>query len=284
MENETIINQLPVDRTTCFSNDKEEQSDKVQKQQGKLLAKLGPFLKKFLESEERILYAVPAVAPMSALEQALKGWHVYYLKACALVFTTKRVLYMPTGMNGKPRRSLAQARYGDIAGFTLKGMLSGSFELVYKSGRKEKFTIQTMGDWKKINSFLTRYIPGGEATDRRDRHFLCPRCAKPLVKDIYACPSCRLAFKTPAQAIKFALLVPGGGFFLTGHFWFGIQGALADIVIFIFVFSAAVAAHGRAELIVGPVFMLVLLVLNKLVAVAHVKYHVGQFMPTENLT
>ncbi len=281
MSDEAILTQLPIDRAVCFANDKGEQSDKIQKQQSKLLGKLGPFLKKFLEPDERILYAAPAVAPMSVLEQALKGWHVYYLKACALVFTTKRILYIPTGMNGKPRQSLAQARYGDIASFTIKGMLTGTFAIAYKSGRKEKFMIQVMGDWKKINSFLAKYVPGGEATERRDRHFLCPRCIKPLNKDVYTCPSCRMAFKIPAQAIKFALLVPGGGFFLTGHFWFGIQGALVDVLLLIFVLSTLVAAHGKAELLPASVMMLVLLALNKLVAVQHVKFHVAQYMPME---
>jgi len=284
MENDAIVNQLPVDRAVCYSNDKGEQSDKVQKQQAKLLAKLGPFVRKFLEPDERILYALPAVAPLSALEQFFTGWHVYYLKACALVFTSKRMLYLPTTTGGKPRQSLAQARYGDIASFTAKGMLNGHLELAYKGGRREKFTIQSFGEWKKLNAFLPKLVPGGEPTDRRDRHFLCPRCAKPLARDVYACPSCRLAFKTPSQALWFALLVPGGGYFLTGHFWFGVQGVLTDLLIFIFVLTTLVASHGKTELMAAPFVILVLLALNKLVAVQHVKYFVGQFLPDSKLT
>ncbi len=278
MDNEAVLNQLPVDRAVCLTNEKGEQSDKARKQQARVLGRLGQFVQKFMEPEERILYAAPAVAPMTALEQVLKGWHVYYLKACALVFTDRRILYLPTTTGGKPRNSLAQARYGDISDFKIKGLLGGTLELAYKNGRKETFTIQGMGDRKKIESFLGKKVPGGEPTDRRDRHFLCPRCLKPLVADKYLCPSCRLAFRTPGQAVKYALLLPGGGFFLTGHVWFGLQSALADIILFVMFLSTLVAAHGKPELMGASVFMLVLMALNKLVALMHARHHVGQYL------
>jgi hypothetical protein len=185
-------------------------------------------------------------------------------------------------MNGKPRQSMAQMRYGDIASYNLKGMLSTTFEVTYKSGRKETFTIQTMGDRKKIGSFLAKYVPGGEATNVRDRHFLCPRCAKPLVKDNYVCPSCRMAFKTPAQAVKFALLVPGGGFFQTGHFWFGVQGALVDLIEIVLLIAVIDEVRKGSPEAASVIFaFLLILVANKLAAVQHVKFHVAQYMPVE---
>jgi hypothetical protein len=281
MENNAVLNSLPLDRATCFTNDKGEQSEKVQKQQTKLLAKLGPFVKKFLEPEERILYAVTAIAPMSKLDMFLKGWHVYYLKSCALVFTDRRILYMPTAMNGRPKQSLAQLRYGDIEKYSIKGILNGAFEVVFKNGRKESFTINVAGDFKKMKAFLPRYIPGGQPTDQKDRHFLCPRCAKPLAKDKYVCPSCRLKFKLPAGLVKKALLIPGGGYFITGHFWFGVQGALAELVLVSFVLSTLIAAHGKVELMPASIIMLVLLVLYKLLSVQHVKYFAEQFIPDD---
>lgn len=281
MDNGTILNQLPIDRAVCLTDVKGETSDKVRKNQAKLLGKLGPFLLKFLDPDERILYVSPAVAPISALEQFFKGWHVYYLKSCALVFTNQRIMCLPTTTGGKPRRMLSQARYGDLVGFKVKGLLGGTLELAYKRGRKETFTIQSGGDRKKIESFLGRQVPGGLPTDRRDRHSLCPRCAKPLAADKYLCPSCRLAFKTPAQALRFSLLVPGGGFFLTGHVWFGAQSALAELIIFILFLSTMVAAHGKVELMGASIFIVVLLTLNKLVAIDHARYYVRQFMPAE---
>lgn len=281
VDNEPVLNQLPIDRAACFSNEKGEPSDKVRKHQGRVLGKVGQFLQGFMEPEERILRAVPAVAPISALEQFFKGWHVYYLKSCVLVFTTKRVLCLPTSTGGKPRRMLSQARYGDLTGFKVRGLLGGTLELSYKSGRRETFTIQAGGDRKKAEALLSKLVPGGEPTDRRERHHLCPRCAKPLDKDIYLCPSCRLAFKTPAQAVKFAMLVPGGGFFLTGHVWFGVQSALAELIIFILFLSALLSAHGRAELLAAPIFLLVLLAINRLVAMEHARYYVRQFMPAK---
>ncbi len=41
MENEAILNQLPIDREVCFTNEKGEPSDKVKKHQGKVLGKVG---------------------------------------------------------------------------------------------------------------------------------------------------------------------------------------------------------------------------------------------------
>jgi hypothetical protein len=282
MENDTILNVLPIDRTTCFSNDKGEPTEKIRKQQTKLLAKLGPFLKKFLEPEERILYAASAIAPMSKMDMFFKGWHVYYLKSCALVFTDRRVLYLPTTMNGKPKQSLAQARYGDIDKYSIKGILNGAFEIVYKSGRKESFTINSAGDFKKIKAFLPRYLPGGQPTDRRDQHFLCPRCAKPLAKDNYMCPSCRLKFKTPAGLIKKALLIPGGGYFVTGHYWFGVQGALTDLVTIwlaiVLIIGLITKEMTKIELLI---FFVPLLFLTKLMTILHVKYFAEQYIPDD---
>jgi hypothetical protein len=281
VENNAILNTLPIDRAVCFSNEKGEPSEKAQKQQTKLLFKLWPFTKRFMESEERLLFAVSAIAPMSKLDMFFKGWHVYYLKSCALVFTDRRILYMPTSTNGKPKQSLAQIRYGDIVNYTIKGILNGAFEIVYKNGRKENFTINTTGDFKKMRSFLPRYIPGGQTTDKRERHSLCPRCTKPLVKDNYSCPSCHFKFKTPSDLIKKAILIPGGGYFLTGHFWFGMQGALAEIVLLIILLSTLVAAHGKAELMPASVVFLIVIVLNKLLVIEHVKYFAQQYMPLD---
>jgi hypothetical protein len=283
MDNNTLLNALPIDRTICFSNDKGEQSEKTKKQQEKLLSKLGSFLKKYLEPEERILYAATAIAPMSKLDMFFKGWHVYYLKSCALVFTDRRFMYIPTDMSGKPKQSLAQVRYGDVDKYSIKGILNGAFEVIYKSGRKESFTINVAGDFKKMKAFLPKYIPGGQPTDKRDRHFLCPRCAKPLLKDSYVCPSCRFKFKTPSELIKKALLIPGGGYFLTGHFWFGVQGALVEVLLLIFLLSTLVAAHGKAELMPAFIVFLVIVVLNKLTNIEHIKYFAQQYMPEEKI-
>lgn len=281
MDSEAIVNQLPVDRAACFSNEKGEPSDKVKRNQGKVLGRVGTFLQRFLEPEERILYASPAVAPISALEQFFKGWHVYYLKSCLLVLTTRRIVCLPTTTGGRPRRMLSQARYGDLAGFKARGVLGGTLELAYKSGKKEAFTVQSGGDRKKLEALLAKLVPGGEPTDRRERHHLCPRCAKPLSRDKYICPACRLAFRAPAQAVRFALLIPGGGFFLTGHVWFGVQSALAELIIFIMFLSTLVAAHGKVPLMGASIFLLAMIVLNKLVAIDHARYYIRQFMPAD---
>jgi hypothetical protein len=281
MDDTTILNQLPIDRSICFSTEKGEQSGKVQKQQGKLLAKLGPFLKKILEPDEKILYALPAMRPMTAVDHLFRGWHAYYIKACALVFTNKRMLYLSTGANGKPRLSPAQARYGDITSFATKGWLSWYLELVYKSGRKEQFTIQAAGTKKKANSFLPKLVPGGEGTDRRERHFLCPRCVKPLAKDVYLCPSCRLQFKTMSQAVRYALLVPGGGYFFTGHTGYGILTVAVELLFVIILLSTMVAAHGNGELMAAPVLLLVLFAAYQIVGMEHARDFVEQYIPVE---
>lgn len=280
MDNDAIINQLPVDRAVCFANDKGEQSDKVQKAQAKLLAKLGPFVKKFLEPDEKILYAIPAMRPISGIDHLFRGWHAYYIKACALVFTSKRIIYLPTGANGKPQLSPAQARYGDITSFAAKGLLGWYLELVYQNGSKERFTVQLMSAKKKVKLLLSKLIPGHEGTDRHERHFLCPRCAKPLTKGVYICPSCRLAFKTQAQAVKFALLVPGGGYFFTGHTAFGVINVLVELFLVILILSSLVAAHGNGELMAAPLGLLVLLVVYRIVGMEHARDFVEQYIPT----
>jgi hypothetical protein len=97
------------------------------------------------------------------------------------------------------------------------------------------------------------------------------------------CPSCRLRFKTPSELIKKAMLIPGGGYFITGHFWFGVQGALAELILLILLLSTFVAAHGKAELMPAFVVFLVVVVLNKLLTIEHVKYFAQQYIPEDKI-
>jgi len=76
----------------------------------------------------------------------------------------------------------------------------------------------------------------------------CPECSAALTRGIYECPHCRLQFKDEATALKRSILIPGGGFFYTGHPFLGLLHAITDLILILFVVVGAITALG----VMGP--------------------------------
>ncbi len=207
---------LPVNKKICFSNHENQFKEKIIKDQTKILKKFSSFLKPLLEPGEEIWLGVEATSPMSFLEQWTTGWVIYYLKRCVLIFTNKRILHFPTKHDFTPKHSVSQIRYGDIEEFKLSGFLGRVLKIEYKSGKKEKFYYIKSREFKKLRTLEQLFIKN-QPSNIGERHFLCPRCVTPLVKDIFSCPNCHLEFKNMRDAIRLSLLFPGGGYFYTKH-------------------------------------------------------------------
>ena len=271
---------LPINKEICFSNHENQFKEKVMKDQAKILKKFSSFLKPLLEPGEEIWLGVEATSPMSFLEQWTTGWVIYYLKRCVLIFTNKRILHFPTKHDFMPKHSVSQIRYGDIEEFKLSGFLGRALKIEYKSGKKEKFYYVKSREFKKLRMLEQRFIKN-QPSNVGERHFLCPRCVTPLVKDIFSCPNCHLEFKNMKDAIKLSLLFPGGGYFYTGHPVVGIMDAITEGVLLLGLLGHLLKAWSTMQSWGFVLLFAILLFYEKLITIYHAKQYIREYIPTD---
>ena len=117
------------------------------------------------------------------------------------------------------------------------------------------------------------------------RHHLCPKCTAQLTIGVYVCPSCKLEFKNEQKARNLSILVPGGGYFYTGHPVLGIGDALVETLLIFMVLSTLVnLAVGEESSVLLPVVVAFgfILFLEKLYTIYHAKHYVKEYIPVED--
>ena len=219
---------LRINQDVCFTTHNNKLHMGATKRQLKILRDVAPLLKQVLKPDEEILLAVRPASPMSWFEQLTTGWIIYLLKRCVLVFTNKRILHLPTNINFKPKASVAQIPYGDIAEIKVSGFLGRALKLKYRTGKTEDFNYVESPEFKKLKALLPTLPKGGQPSEVSERHHLCPRCQARLVKEKFTCPRCQLQFKDGERAIRLSVLYPGGGYFYTGHPVLGLGDAVTE--------------------------------------------------------
>jgi len=275
---------LRINQDVCFTAHNNKFHKGTRDRQLKILRGLAPTLKQVLKPDEEIWLVVRAVSPMSWFEQLTTGWMIYYLKRCVLIFTNKRILHLPTTMNFKPKVSVAQVLYGDIAETKLAGFLGRALTLQYKSGKKESFNYIEPRDFKKLKVLLPSLPKESQPSEVSERHHLCPRCQARLLKWKYTCPSCQLQFKDGERAIKLSILYPGGGYFYTGHPILGIGDAIVEAALLVLIVGEMIALPTGET---GPerwglvgVFVLALIA-EKAQTIYHARHYVNEYIPLE---
>ena len=275
---------LPINKEICFTTKKGEYSEKIMKQQTKILTSFSPFLKKILDPGEEIFLSVKATSPTSVLEQFTIGWIFIYIKRCMLIFTNKRILHFPTRTNFSPKQSVAQIGYGDIEEVKLSGFLGRTLKMEYKSGKKEKFYYIPSTEFKKLKTLIPNLATGAQPSVVMERYHLCPQCIAPLQKNVFSCPSCHLEFKNLKQAIRLSLLFPGGGYFYAGHPIMGIGDAIVETVLIIVLISAFISAFTSPDpfaawaTIIPVAFFLSL---EKMITIYDTKHFINEYIPVD---
>jgi len=275
---------LPVNQESAFSTPKGEFRERVKKTQLKALRKYQELLKQFLEPGEEIHLVMQGCSPLSLMEQLTMGRLIYFIRRCTLVVTNKRILHFPATADFSPRHSVAQIRYGDVETIKPSGFLGSRFTVKYRNGVKETFLYVKQS--RKLKAILPKLKLAGEpASLFRGRHHLCPRCTVPLEPGVYKCWKCGLEFKSMKTAMALSILLPGGGYFYTGHPFLGIGGAVAEIILLVIAgLSLFSVLFGTAD----PVGNLVLLavfgavfVFEKLLTVYHARHFVKEYIPVD---
>lgn len=269
---------LPLDREILFSNHKNVYNKRVEKRQTTLLKGV-PFIKNFLEDDEKILLVTTGCSPVSLVEQLVTGWIFIYLKRSLFVFTHKRIFHIPTTMNYSYRDSIAQIPYADCAFIKMRG---STLIVEYKNGRKEKFHYVARRERKKIRALLETISLEGSPSRTQIRVHLCPRCTDELEREKYTCPNCHLEFKDKAEAKKISLIYPGGGYFYTRHPFLGLGDAITETILIILViaslFNVIKGVEGSG---VELLIFALALAIEKAVTVYHSNHFIEEYIPKE---
>ena len=232
---------LPVDRDILFTNERNVYQAGIEKRQRKWFVKLS-FLKSFLLSGERILRIAPARSPIRWKEQIITGGFFLGLERALLVFTSYRILHIPTDSAYAYRQCIAQIRYRDIRSIEMRRQ---TLSIAYKNGQTERFGGVAFRERKKIRQLLPALPLMKQVLQPVGRRHLCPRCTAVLSEQTMRCRRCELPFKSKRIAGLMALLFPGGGYFYSRMFFPGtIFFALEALVLSMLVAIGVVLRSG----------------------------------------
>jgi len=276
--------EIPVAEDVIFSDHRGRRRSGIERKQRTLLRKATPLLKVVLAPDEKVLLVAEAVSPISVLDYLTTGWLVALLRQCLLVVTERRILQIPAKYGFVPASSISQIRFEDLESAAVTGGLGQKLKLKYGGGKKEQFTHLRGAAAKKLKQLLVGKLGMSQASLALGRVYLCPRCARPLEPDADRCGGCDLAFKTKAKALKYSLLVPGGGYFYTGHPLLGIGDAIVETLLIVLVIASLIGAVGGdpdPNLWVSVAFFSALLAWEKLVSVYHANHYAEECLPAD---
>lgn len=270
---------LPVDRDILFTDDYNVYQAAAEKRQRQWIVKLS-FLKNFLLSGERILRITPARSPMKWYLQLFTAGCFLGMENAFLVFTTYRILHIPTGSNYAYRQSIAQVRYRDIRRIRLRWR---TLEIDYKNGRSERFSGVALRERKKINQLLPALPLVKQVLQPVGRRHLCPRCGAVLSERKMSCRRCELPFKSKGMAGVMASLFPGGGHFYARLYYPGLVFSVLEVLLMalIVVVGASLVPVNeyRALILVGSVLVLSAV---KAVGWLHAGHFIAQYVPQKS--
>lgn len=273
--NKTVMG-LPVNKKFMFTNVKGVEKKGIKQRQTKLLKKL-EFLPRFLKEGEEIYLVTTGCSPVSLIEQITTGMIVFYIKRSMLVFTNKRILHIPTTVGYNFRHSIAQINFNDCDSIKMSW---GTLKIRYKNKKKENFIKIGGKERGKIKQLVQKINIKGEPSKHQQRFHRCPSCTRALPAVVANCPSCRLEFKSRPRAQLLSLLLPGGGYFYTGHWFLGLMDFLVEaLLIFLVITSYIEPDPADPDPAATTIVLLVILAIEKLTTVYHATHYVREFIP-----
>ncbi|MDP9262956.1 MAG: zinc ribbon domain-containing protein [Acidobacteriota bacterium] len=213
-----------------YTNAKGEEKGSLHKSADNLLGRLNEPLRRLLEPGEAVFYVCRAQAPLNSLEQLVGGWYVLYQTRVVLVFTSRRMLHLLVNNRGDWRRGLRDVRWGDVPNARVKGTLTRSLKLEYRNLSTETYTRLRYRDGAKLRVLLPPLLEASrsELSPMQGMVPHCPDCFAILTPRAYLCPHCGLVFRDEKTLLRRTLLIPGGGYFYTGQWGFGVLSALYE--------------------------------------------------------
>jgi hypothetical protein len=276
---------ISVRQDVLFTNDKGEDKRQVQKRSERALQKLAPALQRVLLPEETVLYIAQARSPLSVVEQLTAAWWTSLLAASAIVITNKRILFFPVKRNGSWRESVRALQWGDLEEVKPKGALVRNVTFKSKNGTKTTYTNFRRADSKKIAAIATALLPAasGELTSSHGWIQLCPDCRNVLTLGQYFCSGCGLTFKNEKSMVTRSILLPGGGYFYTGHPLVAVIPAIVEgflvLEILIFLFAGLASPKAMPNVFSGLALLGLFWTIETAVTILHCRRYVREYIP-----
>ena len=268
-----------------FTNDKGEENRRIQKRSEKMLQKLHLALQRMLLPDETVLYVMPARSPLTVVEQLTAAWWTALLAASAIVITNRRILFFPVKRDGSWRESIRAVQWGDLHEVKPKGLLVRNVTFKFKNGTKTTYTNFRRGDAKKIAAIGAILIPAGsgEVTSAQALVQLCPDCRNPLTPGQYSCSGCGLIFKNEKSMVTRSILLPGGGYFYTGHPLVAVIPAVIEGILVLELLLLLFAGLGSPQVMRNVLPLLLVLgvfwAIETAVTILHCRRYVRDFIP-----
>jgi Bacterial PH domain len=281
----TMMDGISIRNDVLSTNDKGEEKESVQKRTGKILQKLCPALQRILGPGEVVMYAMPSRSPLSVIEQLTAAWWTALLAACAIVVTNKRILFFPVKRDGSWRESVRAVNWGDLEEIKAKGVLVTNVSFKFKNGSKVTYTNFRRSDAKKLTTIASIVIPAasGEQTAANRTVQLCPDCCNILTEGQYSCASCGLVFKNEKTMVTRSIILPGGGYFYTGHPLVAILPAIIEaflvVEILLILFLGLSSPNAVPELFARLVVLAIFWGLETGITILHCRRYVRDFIP-----
>jgi hypothetical protein len=281
----TMIDGMSVRNDVLFTNDKGEDKRQIQKRSGKALQKLIPALQRVLLPTETVLYLAQARSPLTALEQLTAAWWTALLAASVIVITNKRILFFPVKRDGSWRESVRALHWGDLEEVKPKGLLARNVTFKSKNGTKATYTNFRRADAKKIAAIATALLPAasGESTATHDWVQLCPACRNILTLGQYSCSGCGLTFKNEKSMVTRSILLPGGGYFYTGHPLIAMLPAVVEgllvLEILVLLFAGLASPKAMPNILSGLLLLGLFWALETAVTILHCRRYVREYIP-----
>ncbi|HEV8385629.1 MAG TPA: hypothetical protein VGQ11_12220 [Candidatus Acidoferrales bacterium] len=288
---------IPVRLDTLYADSEGAEKKSIRKQADESLGRLKDILLKVLERDEAVFYIARAQEPLSAVEQLTLGRFSYAVTRTMLIITNRRILAFHAKVKSFGKwewgHAVRSIRLGDVAEAKVSaGLFSGSVQLTYRDGKKEKYWNVQRKDAKKLRLLLNELLPmsTSESSQAQGPVSLCPNCVAALPAAPQECAQCHLAFATNGEMVRRSILWPGGGYFYVGQSGFGVLDALTESILLGVLLLWVLIALGlpepifdplepytsRSEALIIAVVLAVFLVVEKLITILHGRHFVRQ--------
>ncbi|HUI41618.1 MAG TPA: hypothetical protein VL523_06590 [Terriglobia bacterium] len=187
-------------------------------------------LGRVLEPGETVLFAARADVRPGVLEQLTAGYYIRFYSRVTLVLTNTRLLCFFVNRAGGWLRSLRVVRWGDLDKAKIALGINQTLELRFRSGKSERFWRLKRADAKKVMLLLPALVAegGGGGSPGAEWSALCPGCLAALTPGEDRCARCGITFKSEGTLRRWALWMPGGGYFYAGQPAAGVIHFLAE--------------------------------------------------------
>ncbi|HKV03609.1 MAG TPA: hypothetical protein VJO53_00735 [Candidatus Acidoferrales bacterium] len=285
-------NGLSIREDVLYTDVKGREKARLRKRAERVFDDFGDVLRRVLEPNETIFYiAVAQVMPGAATQFFGGGWHTYSLPRTLLFLTERRIIALRVRRRAggwKWNRGIRTVRWGDIESTPIRGFASRYLTLKFRDGEKLSYFRFGSGDLKKARLLIDVLRPNGsgETTAAGAMKSLCPVCLAALSPRNYQCPGCGQQFKDEKTLVRRGILIPGGASFYVGSNVLGALRAFSEsiflLVLLGFLAVAISEPKGSKDASIefaGALFVLGVLALDKLMAIAVSRNQIRDFLP-----